>query len=229
MAIHDKPHIVTNGLQWCLDAANSKSYPGTGIIWTDLTGNNNGTLSNITFSGANNGGMIFNGTSSNVDTNSKFSSIITGTASFTIELWVNPNSTQVNYVEVFANFDNIIPAGSGIQGTTTSNQYQFAYGDGASWYFASVFSLTPQIFNHLIITKNASYVSTYINGNLIYYDNLTASISSNSSFNFKIGSWYSGGGRFFSGNIPVAKIYNRELSALEVQQNYNALKGRFGL
>jgi hypothetical protein len=33
----------------------------------------------------------------------------------------------------------------------------------------------------------------------------------------------------FIGNIYVNRIYNRTLPAQEILQNYNALKGRFGL
>jgi hypothetical protein len=39
------PHIITDGLVLALDAASSRSYPGTGTTWTDLSGNgNNATL-----------------------------------------------------------------------------------------------------------------------------------------------------------------------------------------
>jgi hypothetical protein len=34
---------------------------------------------------------------------------------------------------------------------------------------------------------------------------------------------------FFGGSLAVAKLYNRALTDAEVLQNYNALKGRFGL
>jgi hypothetical protein len=33
----------------------------------------------------------------------------------------------------------------------------------------------------------------------------------------------------FYGDIPVAKVYNRALSAAEVQQNYSKYKSRFNL
>jgi len=47
LALSHSPSIITNGLVLCLDAANSKSYPGSGTTWTDLSGNgNNGTLVN---------------------------------------------------------------------------------------------------------------------------------------------------------------------------------------
>ena len=35
------PDIVTDGLVLSLDAASTRSYPGTGLTWSDLSGNNN--------------------------------------------------------------------------------------------------------------------------------------------------------------------------------------------
>lgn len=55
MAYFHSPRIVTDGLVSALDAANTKSYPGSGTVWNDLSGNgNNGTLVNVpTFSSGN--------------------------------------------------------------------------------------------------------------------------------------------------------------------------------
>jgi hypothetical protein len=41
--------------------------------------------------------------------------------------------------------------------------------------------------------------------------------------------WYGFGGAYLSGSIAVTQIYNRALTQAEITQNYNALKGRFGL
>ena len=38
-----------------------------------------------------------------------------------------------------------------------------------------------------------------------------------------------GGSGYFAGEIPIVKIYNRVLTAAEVEQNFNALRGRFGI
>ena len=46
MAFNYSPKIVTDGLVFAVDAANKKSYPGSGTTWTDLAGSNNGTLTN---------------------------------------------------------------------------------------------------------------------------------------------------------------------------------------
>ena len=67
MAIIDGPRIPTSGLIFYLDAANTRSYPGSGTTWTDLSGNGNtGTLTNgPTYSSANGGQIVFDGSNDN--------------------------------------------------------------------------------------------------------------------------------------------------------------------
>ena len=40
MSVYGGPDIITDNLVLCLDAANPKSYPGSGTLWYDLSGNN---------------------------------------------------------------------------------------------------------------------------------------------------------------------------------------------
>ena len=69
MALSHSPLIVTDGLVLCLDAANKKSYSGSGTTWTDRSGNgNNGTLVNgPTFDSGNGGSIDFDGVDDNVN------------------------------------------------------------------------------------------------------------------------------------------------------------------
>ena len=46
MGIGYNTSVVRDGLVLYLDAANSKSYPGSGTTWFDLTGNNNNAILN---------------------------------------------------------------------------------------------------------------------------------------------------------------------------------------
>lgn len=49
MSVIAQPNIVQSGLTVLLDSMNSRSYPGTGNIWYDMSGNNNhGTMTNFT-------------------------------------------------------------------------------------------------------------------------------------------------------------------------------------
>ena len=102
MAISRGPKTTTNGLIFCVDAADKNSYPGTGTTWTDLSGNaNNGTLTNgPTFNGSNGGVIVFDGTDDySLTTFSNSSNLINdpttngGIISFSI--WINVISNTV--------------------------------------------------------------------------------------------------------------------------------------
>ena len=63
MAFNYSPNIITDGLVLYLDAANTKSYPGSGTTWRDLSKSQlNGTLTNgPTFNSSNGGSIVFDG------------------------------------------------------------------------------------------------------------------------------------------------------------------------
>ena len=63
MGLAHSPSIVTDGLVLCLDAANTKSYPGSGTTWTDISGKGyDGTLTNgPTFSSNYGGNIVLDG------------------------------------------------------------------------------------------------------------------------------------------------------------------------
>ena len=63
MGLSHSPSIITQNLVLCLDAANSKSYPGSGTTWYNLIpGGVNGTLTNgPTYSSANGGVIALDG------------------------------------------------------------------------------------------------------------------------------------------------------------------------
>ena len=85
MGIGAGANAVEDGLVFCVDAANKRSYPGTGTTWTDLTGENNGTLTNgPTFSSDNRGSIEFDGSDDHVLLDND---IVLGTAS-SITVWV---------------------------------------------------------------------------------------------------------------------------------------------
>ena len=96
MATYYNPKIITDNLVFCVDAANTKSYSGSGTDWKDLSGKgNNGTLVGGTGYSSDNGGcLIFDGTDDKV-TMSAGSDFAYGTGDFTVEIWFNvtgPNS-----------------------------------------------------------------------------------------------------------------------------------------
>jgi len=234
MATLYTPRIVTNGLVLCLDAGNSKSYPGTGTTWTDLSRNNNGTLTGPTFSSASRGSFVFDGINDRVDLGTNFSTYLTQSNSFTIECFVYPESTQAQYADIWGNHtDNV----TGIvlqQNSITNNNYNWGFGNGTNWATSaatSLFNLTALTWNHLVAIRNSNTLFTYINGIKITQDSANNQIlAPNTSFNFQIGTGYNlNGTRYFKGNISSFRIYSRALSESEVLQNFNATKGRYNL
>jgi hypothetical protein len=77
---------------------------------------------------------------------------------------------------------------------------------------------------HAAATYNGSFVNIYVNGNLESTTARTGNITSGAK---NIGSNSGGSSEYFNGTIGNVKIYNRALSAAEVQQNFNALRSRY--
>lgn len=216
MSFHHSPKIVTDGLEFCFDPINSKSYSGGSTI-RDISGNNkNGTL-NGTYSLTNIQGvrsLLFTSTSSPV------SNLVQGNTINlrTISIWYNRRNTA----GVGSNY--LLDARTGM-----SNGYiwQGGFGPGAGgWDVSTVYEngvdiSTGKVFNTLIGDSSGLLSADR-------WRNVT--IVNNANYNCTI--------RFFSRytddevvNVAISHItaYNRALSPTEVLQNYNALKGRFNL
>ena len=102
MALFHSPSLVLPGLILCLDAANRKSYPGTGPTWTDLINSNTASLDTPTYSnGTLNFGGIYDIVSSNYN--------LTLGSSFSISLWLkHTNSSPVKETYISLGFDKIV-------------------------------------------------------------------------------------------------------------------------
>ena len=230
MALAHSPSIVTDGLVLCLDAANSKSYPGSGTTWTDLSGNgNNGTLVNgVGYSGDNLGSLSFDGVNDYVS-----GSLGTLNAPFTLEYFGKFNNVSQNNYEYFGSVGNSTSNGMisiskiGTQDANTSyHGYMYVY-PGSGGVVKTDIDLRTTNYQHLVVVLLSSppYIKVYkngIEGSMV--DSLTAAINTNG--NYRVGTW-ANNTWWLNGNVYSTKIYNRALTPQEIQQNYNALKGRF--
>ena len=97
MASHAGPNAVEDGLILALDAGNTKSYPGSGTTWTDLSGNgNNGTLVNgVGYNSDYGGSLSFDGTNDYIDITSL--APLADTSAVTMEAWVNVDTLTNSY------------------------------------------------------------------------------------------------------------------------------------
>ena len=227
-------NIVTNGLVLYLDATNTRSYPGTGTTWSDLSrGGNNGTLINgPTFNSGNGGSIVFDGTNDYVDLSSYANNSLWNS------LW--PNGLSFNCVIRLASpysFSqrSIFCRSSGSAGDNwfnfsieTNRQLRFWIGNYVPAFTTT--SLTAGIIYHVILTWDKSNVRYYLNGVLDSTTGNSNVLTTGTATTLALGSGVSAfAGWEFPGSIYNFSVYNRALSSTEIQQNYNATKSRFGL
>ena len=221
MGVGYNPKIVTDGLVMCLDAANKKSYSGTGTTWRDLSGNNNnGTLTNSpTFLNNNLGSFSFNGTSNFISTPINIDSDTN-----TLCCWFKPNISITNGVRSIITSDN-----GGYDKGFGINNGAWSINIGSSETSAGSFNIN--IWYYGVVVYSNTNIQFYINSSIIYSRGSAQSSTAGSNVSIGNASYPNNGigTRFFSGNISFCKIYNRALSQLEILQNYNATKGRFNL
>ena len=224
MAVAGGPNIVEDGLVLYLDAANPESYPGSGTIWGDLSGNNNnGTLTNgPTFD---NRSIEFDGVDDRiniggVDTYNQYTFEVimkrTTTPSYDYE------SFLLNSGESYGAIDRI--------GISINLRFNWRYRKPDASY-ATLQSGT----NYVQLNEIAILCGTYDGNDVKFYKNgiLTNTFSSVSFYDNWGGTFQLGANltnnAYFNGNIYSFKTYNRALSPTEILQNYNALKSRYGL
>jgi Concanavalin A-like lectin/glucanases superfamily len=218
--------IVTSGLVLHLDAGNTSSYPGSGNTWTDLSGNgNHGILINgPTYSSANGGSIVFDGSD---DIVSSFSTQISGTGSKTISSWIKINITSRAGI---AGTRSLAECGWGFT-VNRNGTGNLAFYDTRGSELSVAAGLGTNIWYNVCVTLDDSrIVSLYVNGSRVGISSTPFSALNASTFNGVIGNEDESNNPFyhpFNGNIAQVIIYNRALTAAEVLQNYNALSSRF--
>jgi len=219
-------NIVRYGLILDLDAGNPYSYAGAGTTWYDVSGNaRNATVNGaITFSD-----NYFNTGSTGTITNyiTIPSAALNSLTSWTIQLWLNINSTN--------SIDTFLTCGAG-------NDFLWFFDGRSNLAFQNTSSSSipyPTTIGEWFLftaTGTGGSISVYKNGSSLGSFSNTTSITVNSAFGIVLGQELDDNttGAFdatqaFLGKYGSVSFYNRVLSAAEVLQNYNATKGRFGL
>jgi len=221
------PNIVKDGLIFQIDPANPRSYPRSGTNIIDLAGTSNGTLSGA--SGGNNtpqwenvnaGIFDFDGTDDNISFGDALGNLIgdnyTGGLSFSF--WLNPDITSSE--DGVFNFES-----NRISFVIRSNSLRlYSQNCSAGQCFSYSYTNPNNEWAHCAICFLPGGSSFYLNGESVRtwtYTDLNINTK-----DFSIG-WYAATNYAYNGKLSNFKIYNRELSASEVKQNYNALKARF--
>lgn len=234
------PKIVRSGLVLALDAADKKSYPGSGTSWFDISGNNRvGTLSTANYSpgvgvpsyvSSYGGGFYFNGYSGQyVDTNLTGANFDVNTSNFTIDVWCEiytPNSGAQKVVVYMGNTNVYAPSFYSVQmWYTLQANLSAEFRNVASSNNTITFTFTAGLHNFVYVRNGASFTA-YDNG-ISKGSTTYTNTSVNSAAKFTLGASMNGYSDLFLGNIYNCKVYNRALSSNEVLQNFNASRGRF--
>ena len=222
MSVFGGPDIVTDGLVLHLDAANRKSYPLSGSTIYDLSGNGyDGTFgaSNAapTFTSENGGALNFDGSNDKISTTFK------------------PSGARSYFIWVKYDIINSLPNGFSVTGTQQGGAYNYIgiQNGGYFYYYAGnnggAISSTQLSANTwyqqgFVLFSDGSR-KVYLNANEIASG--TGSLGNTATSEFSIGCVNNN--HWINGLISIVSQYSKSLSANEVQQNYNALKGRFGL
>jgi hypothetical protein len=231
---------ITNGLILNLDAANYKSYPGTGTTWTDLSQyKSNGTLTNgPTFSSTNGGGITFDGVDDYVIGNSSLSAI---TTDMTMIIFAKiPNF--LNRVPLFTKYQSSAPQGFVLEVGTGSTLWTktmrfFAANNGTVSsvdYRGTAQLIDNNIYMFTVQYKTATSIKMYYNLTEMPATQAGGSLASVLNWNSGTNPYYVGAyspsvSVYGNSTVYTTMLYNRILSFDELSQNYNALKGRFGL
>jgi hypothetical protein len=230
------PNIVTGGLVLNLDAGSKLSYPGTGTSWLDLSGNGNtGTLVNgPTYSSANGGAIVFDGVNDKVivPQNSNLNP-----PNVTISVWFN-RAFAVNYSH-FAGLPVSNNAWSppyisyGIEfiggGDALALVLGFSNGDFTYTTATASASTALGLWVNVVGTYDGNFSKIYVNGQLITSNADTKTLATTSA-NFVLGTETTNTSTYpLNGRISTTQVYNRALTATEISQNFNALRGRYGI
>jgi hypothetical protein len=234
MALSHSPQIVKDGLVLYLDAANIKSYPGTGSVITDLSGNaNHGTLINgPTFTSTNLGGISLDGINDYI-TVADNPTLNFGTGDFTVLLWVTniplyPGGGKC-IIQKGSRFDSNISGWSIIWAGSPQDLYFIISSDSARFEGRTIpnTGLNGWTGYKLIgLRRSGGNWSQIVDNKITSLGTFTGNVSGTSPINIGHNSSYNS---YLSNTVSSVQIYNRALSLNEIIKNFNATRGRYGI
>lgn len=226
----NKPELgdcLDNGLVLDLDAGNGLSYSGAATVWNDLSGwGNNGSLINgVGYTEDGGGALSFDGVNDYVEVPSSASISIDN--AITLSAW-----TYNTLAYGGTSFNQIIGKGM-------NDAYSVYWGqssgiisfriwlDGINRSVNSVNTIGYNVWKYLVFVYDGSTMKIYQNGILDNSISVKGKIGLN-SLSFEVGKDPSRE-YYFKGNISNVRIHNRATPESEIQQNFNNLRGRYGL
>jgi hypothetical protein len=218
MALQHHPRIVSNGLLMYIDAANTRSYSGSGNTALGLITGIDGTLVNgVGFTTENNGAFTFDGSNDYINFGN---SSAVQQSSGTLSAWAKASSPGSSYRGIIAK--------QGAYGLFYTDSVLVAYDWAADAPRSTGINIADNTWKNVVLT----YQSGVSNGTRIYINGvsvLTTTITIQSQVANLFGGAEANASQFASCQASSFKMYNRVLTATEVLQNYNAAKKRYEL
>ena len=202
--------IIQSGLVLHLDAGNTASYPGSGTTWADLSGNANTAIlsGGAAYSSVNGGVIDFDG----VDGKAHVSSLIPNiTGSYTITQWVKRNGTGYEFL-----WEGNVGA------SKPAIENNIFYHNNSN---RGAVAVSTTAWTHVVAMFDGSYTTTYVNGVRVIHSAYTT--ANPTVTNFTIAARNSTTAYNLDGLVGEVCVYNRALSAGEVEHNFELMRDRF--
>ncbi len=242
------PKIVTDGLILCLDAADKKSYSGSGLTWYDRSGDGyDGTLTNgPTFSSADGGSIVFDGIDDYVTLGTQIDGLIAPHIDCSFCCWfkvddINADQTIIATPTKGGNTPILIwfdlsagatsnTGGSDVGGETTKVITVMVTDSGAEYRYTTTDNIiSANTWYNLcaVVNPTGDKFFTYLNGiEVALFNSENCDGIKTFTDDFIIGADDTS---TIDGNIANVYVYTKALTVAEVIQNYNAMRGRFGV
>jgi len=215
--------LYVNGLCW-----NKNSYAAPWAAGTrsntqallDLTNTNTITAQNLSY--ASNGTFSFDGTDDTIHCGNISSSF---TGDVTVEALVKINASPSDWVRIVGSGGNSGNRTFGLWYSTSRTILWQRYGAADPSILPGT-AMDTGVWYHIVATTSGTSHVLYLNNSVIG----TAAAAgpwAASGENVTIG--FAGFHTYLNGTVPTVKLYNRGLTAQEVAQNFNALRGRYGI
>lgn len=206
--------IVTNGLIVNLDALNNSSYSGSGTTWTDISGSgNNGTLTSApVYTSSSPGYFTTNGSTNSIETIN-----LSAYTNLTIEMWIYDARTYGGEQDLL---------------TYNASAGSFTFRSGDSSFRTDGNGLGARFFTGVSRpAQNTWYRFCYVKNDTLYLNtNAYTGTGSDRTYGaLSIANTRGDVNNRLNGRVGSVKIYNRSLTSAEVSQNFNALRGRYGI
>jgi hypothetical protein len=186
----------------------------------DLTNNITVTANSLTYANDATTSFSFNGSNDKLTLSTN--TLLSGTQDYTIEaVFRTTTAGSVDYI--FGNYGVAAGASGGLEYYV----YQNRLNNYISGNVQSATNLNANQWYISSVVRNGTTITHYLNGQP---DGSGTSGSGISTTNpFTIGNGHDYTSEAFGGTIAAVKVYNRALSAVEILQNFNALRIRYGI